>query len=93
MKTILLITTLLLTTSAHAAMLPGDAKNGKALHDKQCTACHDTGVYTRADRKMKNVEAMIGKVQGCIRQTGANLDAGQANDVIKYLDESFYKFK
>ena len=94
MKTIALIATLALTIgNAQAALLPGDAAKGKAVHDKQCTACHDTGVYTRADRRMKSVEAMIGQVNNCVRQTGAKLDRDQINDLVKYLDESFYKFK
>ncbi|MBS1148231.1 MAG: hypothetical protein H6R08_2407, partial [Proteobacteria bacterium] len=27
------------------------------------------------------------------RQTGVKLDRDQINDLVKYLDESFYKFK
>lgn len=76
-----------------AALLPGDAAKGKALHDKQCVACHDSKVYTRADRRVKTVEGLIGQVKGCVRQTGAKLDSSQIDDVTKYLDESFYKFK
>lgn len=75
-----------------AALLPGDAAKGKALHDKQCVACHDNKVYTRADRRVKTVEGLMGQVNGCVRQTGAKLDSKQIDDVIKYLDESFYKF-
>src|SRR5512140_291418 len=41
---------LLLTASAHAAV-PGDATEGKRLHDDSCTACHDSSVYTRKDHK------------------------------------------
>ena len=94
MKTIALFATLTLTVgSAQAALLPGDAAKGKAVHDKQCSACHDTGVYTRADRRMKSVEGLIGQVNNCVRQTGAKLDRDQINDLVKYLDESFYKFK
>jgi len=93
-KTSLLLISLVLGTgSAQAAMLPGDAAHGKAVHDKQCVACHDNSVYTRADRKINSVEALIGKVNGCVRQTGLKLDRDQVNNVVKHLDESFYKFK
>lgn len=94
MKTIVLFATLALTVGgAQAALLPGDTAKGKAVHDKQCTACHSTSVYTRADRRMKSVEGLIGQVNNCVRQTGAKLDRDQINDLVKYLDESFYKFK
>lgn len=93
MKTTLLAVTLsLLSGAANAALLPGDAAKGKALHDKQCVACHDNKVYTRSDRRVKTVEGLMGRVNGCVRQTGAKLDSKHIDDVIKYLNESFYKF-
>jgi mono/diheme cytochrome c family protein len=91
--TLLLISLTLGAGSAQAALLPGDAARGKTLHDKQCVACHDSSVYTRANRRVNSVEGLIGQVNMCIRQTGAKLDRDQVNDLVKYLDESFYKFK
>lgn len=91
--TALAVTLTLISSAAQAALLPGDAAKGKALHDKQCTACHDSKMYTRTDRRVKTVEGLMGQVNGCVRQTGAKLDGKQIDDVIKYLDESFYKFK
>ena len=94
MKTFALFVTLALAIgSAQAALLPGDAAKGKVVQEKHCSTCHDTGMYMRADRKVKSVEALIGRVNGCVRQTGAKLDRDQINDLVKYLDESFYKFK
>lgn len=93
MKTTMLAVSLsLLSGAVNAALLPGDAAKGKALHDKHCVACHDNKVYTRSDRSVKTVEGLMGRVNGCVRQTGAKLDSKQIDDVIKYLDESFYKF-
>jgi len=79
--------------SAQAALLPGDATKGKALHDKQCVACHDSSVYSRTNRRVKSPEALIGQVNNCVRQVGLKLDRDQVNDLVKHLDESFYKFK
>jgi mono/diheme cytochrome c family protein len=90
---LLLISLTLGAGNAQAALLPGDAAQGKAVHDKQCVACHDSSVYTRANRQVKSPEALIGQVNNCIRQTGAKLDRDQVNGLVKYLDESFYKFK
>jgi hypothetical protein len=91
--TLLLLSLTLVANGAQAALLPGDAVKGKAVYDKTCVACHDTSVYTRANRRIKTVEGLIGQVNGCVRQTGAKLDHDQVNDLVKYLDESFYKFK
>lgn len=90
--TVLAISLSFICGMTQAALLPGDAAKGKALHDKQCVACHDSKVYTRADRRVKTIEGLMGQVNGCVRQTGAKLDSKQIDDVIKYLDESFYKF-
>ncbi len=75
-----------------AALLPGDAMNGKPLHDGRCLACHDSRVYTRPDRKLKTVEGLMGQVRMCNQQLNTNLSREQLNDVIKYLDSAFYKF-
>ena len=91
--TLLLISLTLGAGSAQAALLPGDAAKGKALHDKQCVACHDNSVYTRANRRIKSPEALIGQVNNCVHQVGLKLDRDQVNDLVKHLDESFYKFK
>lgn len=94
-KLIVLATPLLLlaTATAEAALLAGDAGRGQALHAKQCVACHGNEVYTRPNRRVKSVEGLIGQVNGCVRQIGLQLDRDQINDLVKYLDESFYKFK
>ena len=94
MKTVAVATLWILTTTgASAALLPGDSAHGKLLQAQHCTACHGSEVYMRPNRNVKSVEGLIGQVNGCVRQTGAKLDRDQVNDIVKYLDESFYKFK
>jgi cytochrome c2 len=92
-QSVLFVTLLAAAGVAQAAFLPGDAAKGKAIVDKQCMACHDSSVYTRANRRVQSVEGLIGQVNGCVRQTGVKLDRDQINDVVKYLDESYYHFK
>jgi len=83
-----------------AALLPGDAENGKKLHnDNSCQSCHAqmTGgkpdmLYTRADRRVSNIGGLIGQVGGCNKMQNVGLDENGVNDVVKYLNESFYKF-
>lgn len=83
-----------------AALLPGDVENGKKLHDSNsCLSCHAqmTGgrpdmLYTRADRKVTNLGELMGQVSGCNKMQKVGLDENSVNDVVKYLNESFYKF-
>ncbi len=84
-----------------AALLPGDAENGKTLHDsKSCMSCHTqmtSGkpdlLYTRADRKVSDLGGLIKQVSGCNKMQNVGLDENGINDVVKYLNDSFYKFK
>ncbi len=76
-----------------SALLPGDAGRGKSLHDAQCTACHDSSVYTRANRRVKSVEGLIGQVEFCNRNLGGKLSREQMNDLVQYLNQAYYKFE
>ncbi len=83
-----------------AALLPGDATNGEKLHnDNSCLSCHAqmTGgkpdmLYTRAARRVTNIGGLIGQVGVCNKMQKVGLDEDAVNDVVKYLNESFYKF-
>jgi len=74
------------------SMLLGDAKKGKAIHDAHCTACHTTTVYTRPKRLVNSLSGLVGRVSACSSNIGANLNNDQINDVVKYLNDNFYKF-
>lgn len=75
------------------ALLPGDAARGKALHQAQCTACHDSSVYTRENRRVKSVEGLLGQVEFCNRNLGGKLSREQVNDLVQYLNQAYYKFE
>jgi len=83
-----------------AALLPGDTENGKKLHDSSsCLSCHSqmtSGkpdmLYTRSDRRVTSLGGLIKQVNGCNSMQKVGLDENNVNDVVKYLNESFYKF-
>ena len=83
-----------------SALLPGDIENGKKMHDSSsCLSCHRqmTGgkpdmLYTRADRRVTSLGGLIKQVNGCNSMQKVGLDENSVNDVVKYLNESFYKF-
>ena len=90
----ILATLLLITASAAQAdaLLLGDAAKGKALHGRHCTGCHATGVYTRPDRGVRSVEGLTGRVRLCNTQLKTGLSNDELNDLVRYLNESFYRF-
>ncbi len=77
--------------SAQAA-LPGDATQGKRLYDASCRSCHDAGVYTRKERRVNSLEALRNQINGCAHMTQQNISDTNQRDLVKYLNETFYKF-
>ena len=70
-----------------------DVHAGKKLTDANCYQCHGTEIYTRADRKVKNLPGLRKQVQFCDQALGLTWFDEQVNDVSAYLNQEFYKFK
>ena len=81
------------SVSTQAATLPGDAANGKKLHDASCTSCHNDSVYKRKDHKIKSLKGLSEQISNCEHMTDVKLGKAQENDLVKYLNETYYKFK
>ena len=78
----------------------GDIQRGRELHKENCISCHanafggdGTGIYTRADRKMESYAGLRKQVMRCKTALGVSWPDDQIDDVVTYLNESFYKFK
>lgn len=82
-----------LSVSTQAATLPGDAANGKKLYDASCTSCHNDSVYKRKDHKIKSLQGLTEQIHNCEHMTDVKLGKNQVNDLVKYLNETYYKFK
>lgn len=82
----------LLIPGAYAA-LPGDATEGQRLHQANCTGCHDSGVYTRPDRKVRSMDALEHQVDGCSHAAKKEFSAAETHDLVKYLNDRFYHFQ
>ena len=93
MKTSLLtlITTGLVMASSSSPAI--DINHGKSLQQENCMRCHDDSMYTREERRVTTLDALKHQVQRC----ETNLDLAwfpeDVDDVIEYLNTSFYKFK
>ena len=65
---------------------------GKVIHEKACTRCHNSTVYTRTDRKITSLDALEKRVRGCNANTGANLFPQELKAVTEFLNSTYYKF-
>ena len=92
MKLILCVfVTMFLSLSAHGAV-PGDGIEGKRLHEASCTGCHASSVYTRKDHRVRSLEALKEQVENCTHMAQKEFSEEERQDVVKYLNEQFYKF-
>jgi len=78
--------------SAPATVIAAGGHPGQAIHDANCISCHDSGVYTRADRKMTNLEMLTGQVRRCDANLGTKLFDEDLDSVTAFLNETYYKF-
>ncbi len=101
MKHLLPLTLLLLSAGALAAPFDkGDARQGKATHDRQCVGCHagkfggdGSRLYTRADRRVKSAAALGQQITACNAMLGNNLFPEDELHLAAYLNGQYYKFK
>ena len=80
-----------LSPSAYAAV-PGDAAEGKRLHDASCTGCHDSSFYTRQDHHVRSLEELKQQVENCTHMAQKEFSPAERQDIIKYLNDRFYRF-
>lgn len=85
---LLLLLTMLLPITTHA-----DENNGKQLHQQHCRQCHDDSVYTRSDSIIFSYKALQKRVRFCETMAAAGWSEQQMNQVIDYLNNTFYQFK
>jgi mono/diheme cytochrome c family protein len=85
---------LAVSSATHAELLLfGDAARGEKLHAQHCKGCHDSSVYTRPDRRIRSGEGLQAQVAMCNRNLRSHLGKEQLDDLVKYLNDTFYKFK
>lgn len=71
---------------------PLRANEAASLHDRHCAGCHDTGVYTRPERKMTSRAGLYRQVQRCELALGLQWFDDEIAAMTDYLDEHFYRF-
>ena len=88
------------TTLSDASLLLGEAERGKTLHDQNCAGCHksmfngnEAAIFTRPDRRVTSVEGLMAQVEACDANLGTRLEKDQLDDIVRYLNDAFYKFE
>ncbi len=93
MKAVTFIYLIPILLGSSYAVADTDAIRGKLLHEQSCSGCHDTSVYSRADKRTRTLAALQGQVSRCTRPAGAEWDRQDIADVVEFLNRSFYQFK
>jgi cytochrome c553 len=90
-RLLILTTTCLLATGVLPVTATAD--NGATLHKENCTSCHDDSVYTRKDRRVTSLAGLKKQVQRCELSQGLKWFDEDVDDVVNYLNTTYYKFK
>lgn len=72
--------------------LAANIEHGKMLYEQNCTRCHDTHVHSRPDRRIGSLEALGNQVKRCEQGQTYGWPQSDIDDVVAYLDKTFYKF-
>jgi hypothetical protein len=69
-----------------------DIDNGDDLHFANCTGCHDESVYTRDNRRVSSLPRLGTQVRFCKDSLGLTWFDDEVEDVIGYLNKTYYHF-
>lgn len=82
------------------SFVSANIENGKELHKDSCISCHasmmggdGTGIYTREAKRIETYPALVKQVQRCRDSLGIPWPAEHVNDVVEYLNNTFYKYE
>ncbi|MCG6873343.1 MAG: cytochrome c [Gammaproteobacteria bacterium] len=88
---------LLAGTASADELLAGNPESGQQLHAQYCTSCHTqqfggdgSGMYSRPDRRVNSIEALMGQVAFCVKNTAPQLTSAQVDDLVSYLNQQHY---
>ena len=83
----LFLATTTLSHTGFAASMPGEA-----LVNQSCQQCHDNGIFSRKNSILRSYPELQARVEFCESNSKAHWNETQINQVIEYLNETYYKF-
>jgi hypothetical protein len=75
-----------------SAAQAGNIENGDDLHFENCTGCHDSSVYTRENRNVRDLTRLGQQVRFCKDTIELTWFDDEVQDVIEYLNATYYHF-
>ena len=79
----------LLTVIANPAAAEFEAGQ---YHDSNCTRCHDTGVYTRENRRVQSYPMLENQVARCDAMLETKLFPDDLELLVDHLNDNYYKY-
>ncbi|PIE00886.1 MAG: hypothetical protein CSA79_01910 [Thiothrix nivea] len=71
---------------------PSVASGQRLFKASRCLDCHGVDVFTREDRKVKDLNGLENKVRQCDAGLSTNWFDDQILDVVAYLNATYYRF-
>jgi mono/diheme cytochrome c family protein len=79
----------------------GDPVEGKKLHEKSCSSCHNSmyhdrngyQLYSSDHRKMTTASFLRQRVEACAARFNAGWMDEEIDSVSRWLNDEFYKFR
>jgi mono/diheme cytochrome c family protein len=81
---------------AGAVSFPAQAQNfarGQELFEHHCHGCHGDLKFAEKEGKVKNLSDLRNKIAGWAQHGGTEWGRSEIDDVLYYMDKSFYHFK
>ena len=94
------VLSVLLLSCVFSLSQAANIERGRELHTENCIQCHasmyggdGTTIYVREDRRIDSMAALVKQVKRCKNSMGLPWPKDQIDDLIAYLNKTFYHFK
>ena len=94
------LNTIASNTSANELFAKADLAAGKALHEKNCIACHasshggdGSAIYTRDSAIVTSAKGLVTQVRNCNTNLGLKWFEDEELNVAAHLNKTYYKFE
>jgi mono/diheme cytochrome c family protein len=77
---------------ASAPVLAQDTQRGRALYETQCATCHAERLHEREKSKIRSIGDLRAEVVRWSRETRQRFTAEDIEDVVRFLDQTHYRF-
>jgi len=75
-----------------AANASGADFDAAGYHEAQCTRCHDAGVYTRENRRVRSYPMLEAQVARCDANLETKLFPNDLELLVEHLNTQYYMF-